>query len=210
MKSNMTAAKNTVEPIAGGTLMRGFLAILSIIALLLFVGCGGKRQAAIQDDSTTTAESGRTGGPITNTEDVTTESGRRVGSEGISETPLSDMTLEEINAAEFLKIINFDFDKYDLRPDAIALLEQNGRWLLQNGSVKVIIEGHCDERGTEEYNLALGERRANSAKSFLVRFGIDETRLTTVSYGESLPVDATHNESAWAKNRRAFFRVFER
>ena len=101
--------------------------------------------------------------------------------------------------------IYFDFDKYDLRTDARATLDRKASFLNQNSSVRVQIEGHCDERGTEEYNLALGERRANAAKQYLTTAGISAGRLSTISYGEERPLDPGHNEAAWAKNRRDHF-----
>jgi peptidoglycan-associated lipoprotein len=101
--------------------------------------------------------------------------------------------------------IYFDFDKYDLRTDARATLDRKASFLNQNSSVRVQIEGHCDERGTEEYNLALGERRANAAKQYLTTAGISAGRLSTISYGKERPLDPGHNEAAWAKNRRDHF-----
>jgi peptidoglycan-associated lipoprotein len=101
--------------------------------------------------------------------------------------------------------INFDFDKYDLRTDARAVLDRKASFLNQNSSVRAQIEGHCDERGTNEYNLALGERRANAAKQYLTTAGISAARLSTISYGEERPLDPGHNEAAWARNRRAHF-----
>ena len=92
-----------------------------------------------------------------------------------------------------------------LRDDARKALDRNVEWLKANPTVRVQIEGHCDERGTEEYNLHLGERRANSVKQYLVKSGLDAARLFTISYGESRPVDPGHSEAAWAKNRRAQF-----
>lgn len=106
------------------------------------------------------------------------------------------------------KNIHFDFDKYSLKPEARAILDNLGAWLLKNGNFNVIIEGHCDERGTAEYNLALGERRANAARSYLVNLGVEAQRLTTVSYGEERPLDPRSNEEAWAKNRRGQFNVY--
>jgi peptidoglycan-associated lipoprotein len=87
----------------------------------------------------------------------------------------------------------------------VAVLKEKAAWLQDRPEVDVLIEGHCDERGTNEYNLALGERRAQSAKVFLVNMGIASSRLTTVSYGEERPLDPGHDEAAWAKNRRAQF-----
>jgi peptidoglycan-associated lipoprotein len=99
--------------------------------------------------------------------------------------------------------IYFDTDKYDVdATDQVALAKQ-AQWLLQYPNKRATIEGHADERGTREYNLALGERRANSAKNYLVSLGVDASRLTTISYGKERPVALGSNESAWAQNRRA-------
>ncbi len=99
----------------------------------------------------------------------------------------------------------YDFDKSALRPDAVDQLKTNANWLKVNASRGVIVEGHCDERGTNEYNLALGERRANSAKDYIVNLGVDGSRIKTVSYGEERPFASGHDEEAWAQNRRAHF-----
>jgi peptidoglycan-associated lipoprotein len=103
--------------------------------------------------------------------------------------------------------VYFEFDKYDLKPEARETLRKHADWLLNNTEFQVISEGHCDERGTREYNLALGERRAESVRDYLINLGIDTGRLTTISYGEELPLDPTHTEEAWAKNRRVHFVV---
>ena len=103
--------------------------------------------------------------------------------------------------------IYFAFDKSILTPAAQDNLLQKAAWLRENDDATVTIEGHCDERGTNEYNLALGDRRAESAKSFLIDLGIDPSRLTTISYGEERPVDPRRSEEAWAKNRRDHFVV---
>jgi peptidoglycan-associated lipoprotein len=102
-----------------------------------------------------------------------------------------------------MKDINFDFDKYNIRPGDAAILKDDAGWFKANPGKKAKIEGHCDERGTVEYNLVLGQKRADSAKSYLVGLGIDGNLLETVSYGKERPVDPGHNEAAWAKNRRA-------
>jgi peptidoglycan-associated lipoprotein len=101
--------------------------------------------------------------------------------------------------------INFDFDKALLSLEARRILDRKAVWLNNNPEVVVTIEGHCDERGTSEYNVALGERRAFSAKDYLEGLGIDSGRLMTVTYGEEQPLDPGHDEDAWAKNRRAHF-----
>ncbi len=103
--------------------------------------------------------------------------------------------------------IYFEFDKSTLTPIAQDNLLRKAEWLRENPDSTVTIEGHCDERGTNEYNLALGDRRAESAKAFLTDLGIDPTRLTTISYGEERPVDPRSAEEAWEKNRRAHFVV---
>ncbi|HEY3216453.1 MAG TPA: peptidoglycan-associated lipoprotein Pal [Candidatus Eisenbacteria bacterium] len=99
----------------------------------------------------------------------------------------------------------FDFDSYTLRDDARAALDKDAKLLRDNGSLQITIEGHCDERGTVEYNQALGEKRAQAARDYLVAAGIPATRLEVVSYGKERPFDAGHDETAWQKNRRAQF-----
>jgi peptidoglycan-associated lipoprotein len=106
-----------------------------------------------------------------------------------------------------LTTIHFDYDKSDIRSDARDILSENGRSLTDHPTATIRIEGNCDERGTEQYNLALGERRANSARDYLVNYGVNASRLTTISYGESHPVEPGHSEDAWSKNRRADFTV---
>ena len=99
----------------------------------------------------------------------------------------------------------FDLDSYTLRDDARAALDRDAKLLRDNPTVNVTIEGHCDERGTAEYNLALGERRAVASRTYLVSLGLDPNRLRTVSYGSEFPFDPAHQESAWSRNRRAHF-----
>jgi peptidoglycan-associated lipoprotein len=116
----------------------------------------------------------------------------------------------EVLESKLLKDIHFDFDKYDIRPGDAEILKENAALLVKFSSTKIQIEGHCDERGTIEYNLALGERRANHAKKYLVSLGIPENRLSTISYGKERPLDPGHNEEAWAKNRRAHFIILSK
>lgn len=105
------------------------------------------------------------------------------------------------------KTIYFDFDKYNLRPDARTGLDHNFELLREFPDVIVQIEGHCDERGTIEYNLALGEKRARSAMEYLVGLGIKGSRISIISYGKERPIDPGHTEAAWAKNRRCEFKI---
>ncbi len=106
-----------------------------------------------------------------------------------------------------LKDIHFDFDKYDIRPGDAKTLDANAGWLKSNPDQLVLIEGHCDERGTNEYNLALGERRAKAAMNYLVSQGVQAGRITIISYGEERPLCTEHNEACWSQNRRAHFLV---
>lgn len=109
-----------------------------------------------------------------------------------------------------LERIHFDFDKSEIQPTAIEILKKNAATIKGSNTMRVLVEGHCDERGTVEYNLALGERRAKSVVSYLVSLGVPRSRLETKSWGEEKPLDATHTEAAWAKNRRAEFVILSK
>ena len=134
---------------------------------------------------------------------------RRLDEEGISEEELEEARrkVAEMREQEGVILVNvyFAFDDFSLNEEAKTSLAQNAAWLINNPESEVIIEGHCDERGTEEYNLALGERRATSVKRYLIRLGVPEKQLSTISFGEERPADPASNEEAWAKNRRAEF-----
>ena len=110
-------------------------------------------------------------------------------------------------ASSPLKDVYFDFDRYDLRADAREILKANSAWLKANPGAQVQIEGHCDERGTTEYNVALGSRRSESVKDYLVTLGTSADRLSTISYGEEVPVCREQTEDCWQKNRRVRFVV---
>lgn len=122
------------------------------------------------------------------------------------ETITTPTTPEQLKESQF-KTVYFDFDKYNLRPDAKAALDFNYDLLAAHTDVIIKIEGHCDERGTVEYNLSLGEKRARAAMDYLVGLGVLSDRITVVSYGKERPVDPRHNEEAWDKNRRDEFRI---
>jgi peptidoglycan-associated lipoprotein len=118
------------------------------------------------------------------------------------------MMAEEARMRAFVdEHIHFDFDKYVLTPKAMMILDEKAAYLREHPEVRVLVEGHCDERGTNEYNLALGDRRANSAKNYLVKSGVAESRITTISYGEEQPLCTVGAESCWWKNRRSQFQV---
>ncbi len=109
--------------------------------------------------------------------------------------------------ASALRDVHFDFDRYAIRPQDAKTLEDNARWLKGNARAIVLIEGHADERGTNEYNLALGERRATATREYLLALGIERSRITLLSYGEERPLCTERTESCWAENRRAHFLV---
>ena len=121
--------------------------------------------------------------------------------------PMRPPAPSEFVAAPELKDIHFDFDKYDIRPGDAKILDENAKWMKANTNTLILIEGHCDERGTNEYNLALGERRAKATMNYLVSQGIAATRITVISYGEERPLCAEKNEACWTQNRRAHFLV---
>src|SRR5258708_3642781 len=120
------------------------------------------------------------------------------------ETKAPEPTMEDLFARE-VKDAYFDFNKSDIRADARGALTQTGEFLKKYPQVKVTIEGHCDERGSTEYNIALGDRRAQSTRQFLISLGVSADRMTTVSYGKERPFCTDHNEDCWQKNRRGHF-----
>jgi peptidoglycan-associated lipoprotein len=105
-----------------------------------------------------------------------------------------------------LNTVYFDYDQAFIRGDAANTLQSNAAFLKNNGNVSVVVEGHCDERGTNEYNLALGQRRAQSGADYIANLGVNASRMRTVSFGEEKPVCYESNESCWQRNRRADFR----
>lgn len=142
--------------------------------------------------------------PLMNPSDTaggTTGDGSEVGTGNAGEAGM---------AASELQTVYFAFDSYSLNADTRNQLRNNLSWLKSNPSVKVQVEGHCDEKGTVEYNMALGDRRANAVKSYLVKAGIAKDRIDTISYGKERPADPGHDESAWSKNRRAVFVILSR
>jgi len=128
--------------------------------------------------------------------------------EGLSEEMAQQKTASAKSIFEN-EDVYFEFDSIRLAPQAQEILTKKAEWLRANPTAKITIEGHCDSRGTNEYNLALGEGRAQSAKAFLVDLGIDPSRLNTISYGEERPIDRAQTEEGWAKNRRAHFVIIE-
>jgi len=116
-------------------------------------------------------------------------------------------SLSEFAPVVEVRDIHFDFDKYEIRPADAKILDADAGWLKANADRLILIEGHCDERGTNEYNLALGERRAKATLNYLASHGVAASRMTVLSYGEERPVCTQHDEACWAKNRRAHMLV---
>jgi peptidoglycan-associated lipoprotein len=178
-----------------------FLILLVVLALVLVPsGCKKKKSAEMDDDSASAAPA-----------DTGTDSREDLDSGdiiGMGDDSLSDSDLGALGRSEAdLKDVYFAFDRYDLTITAQALLRENAEWLRGNTGMSIIVEGHCDERGSNEYNLALGERRAETVKNFLVSLGISESQMRAISYGEEMPLDPANNEAAWAKNRRGHLLV---
>ena len=162
--------------------------VMALVALMAIAGCGGKK-------ATTAPPPTEPAGSTNNTPVV----------EETQATP-DPATSDQLDPSSMVDAF-FDYDSYSLSSEAKGTLEQNAKALKAVSAGNVTIEGHCDERGTSAYNLALGEKRANAAKEYLVALGVNASRLNTVSYGKERPFDDGHDESAWAKNRRAHFVV---
>jgi peptidoglycan-associated lipoprotein len=122
-------------------------------------------------------------------------------------TDVLDQDLETLNRKGYLQDAFYDFDKSDLREDARTTLSADAQWLKKYPSIQILIEGHCDERGTSKYNLALGDRRANAAKEYLASLGVDASRVRTISYGKERPFCTESSETCWQQNRRAHFLI---
>lgn len=137
--------------------------------------------------------------------------------EPVTETIVSEQVTEELpddlvqlNAQGYLEDVFFETDRYDLTPAAREALAKNAAWLQKHATISILVEGHCDERNTREYNLALGERRASAVQEYLVLLGIPTQRIQIISYGEERPFALGNSESAWQLNRRAHFVIVAR
>ncbi len=169
-------------------LFKGLMLMTMLAALLVTVSCQKKVETAAPEVPKDTSVS-------------TTATPKAPPPSVPSTTPMVDSEKEAFTSED----INFAFDDSSLSATAQEILQRKAAYMKKNAAVNAVIEGHCDERGTTEYNIALGDRRAQSAKSFLVDLGVASTRLTTISYGEEMPVDPRQTEEAYAKNRRAHF-----
>lgn len=172
--------------------------VVFLVGLSFLIGCSQQTAAKPQES---------TSPPKVEAKQEPAKAVPKTSSQDSSLDALQKGTLGKAAGEGPLRDINFEFDRYDLSPDMRAILKSHAAWLKANPQVKVEIEGHCDERGTNEYNLALGAKRAESAKRYLMDLGISPSTLSTISYGEELPLCKEQNETCWAKNRRAHFVV---
>ena len=185
---------------------RGLLAALMVMVLGV-AACGGGKKAPIARPAPPPASGGASS--TTGTRPPTPPSPSAepilVPPDPVRDDTIASSSLDDLNRNSPLKPAFFELDSDQLSADAQQALTDNAGLLKRNAAWTVTIEGHCDERGTPEYNLALGERRALAARAFLVSLGIEGDRLRTVSYGKEFPFDPGHDDAAWAKNRRAHF-----
>ena len=179
----------------------------SLIVAILFAGFGFVTACKTAQPA---AEAPQTQAPVFDSakpaEKVDEASGfKEASTSGENFGDTSGTLADRLNAQGVLKAIQFEFDSADLTQGALQTMNNNAARIKENGGIPVRVEGHCDERGTVEYNLALGDRRARAARDYLVSLGIPAARLRTLSFGKEKPVDSGHSESAWARNRRAEF-----
>lgn len=187
--------------------MKRFLigSLVILFGIFLITGC------AKQQIAQTPEQQGQAGAKAAETQK---SASKDLSKEAITGQDLgkTQMAASQYSAKELisrLSDIHFDFDKYDVRDDAKPTLKELSGILSKNTKAKVVAEGHCDERGTVEYNLALGEKRASAVKSYLISLGIPSSRVDTVSYGKEKPLCSDSSETCWAKNRRAHFVLLE-
>lgn len=185
-------------------MITGLFILFISIALAFSIGCAKKGAVAVSEEKPAAAKT-ETKAPQKAAEDT-----------GKQKQQLAQVERTKIKEAEAavspiagFDFIYFDYDKFNVKPEYRGTVNKVADWLKKNSDYKLRVEGNCDERGTAEYNLALGEKRANSAKDYLVKLGIDKGKINTISYGKEKPVDPGHNEEAWAKNRNAHFVVYK-
>lgn len=194
----------------GKKMMTGMIALAFICSsFLLMTSCAKKQIQVSEPVQPATQEVKAEGDEAKAAEEAKSAAEQEARDEAERQARLRDLKMAQKLADEIRNFeaenIYFAFDRSDLTDESKSALREKGNWLRANGDYSVNISGNCDERGTAEYNLALGERRAHAAKKFLMGLGISENRLATISYGEERPVDPGHNDEAWAKNRNDQF-----
>lgn len=186
------------------------LLVIFIVSILL-AACGGKpdRPPAVTSAPPTTPPATTTVPPPPPPTPVDEDRDELIKMNADDPLGIRETALDVLNEPDHNPFadVRFDFDSAALSADARATLDRHADTLSTYGEMTILVEGHCDERGTVEYNLALGERRANAVFNYLVSLGIDGGRLKTISYGKEFPLDPGHNESAWARNRRGHFEI---
>ena len=175
-----------------------------ISCLIIFSGCAEKK-ATVKSETPKVQETAPA--PIPPPTPETAKQTPPTETANIKEAAGEQSSLMGATAKSPVSDINFDFDSSSIRPDAREILKVNADYLLNHRVSSIVVEGHCDERGTAEYNMALGQRRAQETKNYLVNLGINESIIKTISYGKERPLDPASTEEAWAKNRRAHFVV---
>ncbi|BCB97283.1 peptidoglycan-associated lipoprotein [Dissulfurispira thermophila] len=190
---------------------RTYISILIILAIIMISGCAQRKIAGAPEQPTEQPNITKTEDRKTTTDTAITKEPMResITEKQIAKTQPSEAQPSVKELQTQIQDIHFDFDRYDIREDAKPILKEVSTILLKNKNIKVIIEGHCDERGTNEYNLGLGDRRANSTKEYLISLGIPSSKIETISYGEEKPICTKQTEECWAKNRRAHFVFIE-
>ncbi len=177
-----------------------------VLIVLMAAACGKKTSPVVRTTPPPPPTTGSTTAPPAPARPETLSEPAVVPPEPLADdATLTAKTLDELNRASPLSPVYFELDRSDLSASAQSVLNANAEVLKRNASWVVTIEGHCDERGTAQYNLALGERRALAARNYLQSLGIGADRLRTISYGKEFPFDPGHDEEAWARNRRAHF-----
>jgi peptidoglycan-associated lipoprotein len=184
-----------------GMLIR--FALLLVVPGLLFTASCGKKQVLPEETMVTGQEDAEAARRAEEARQQALAEEQRLKEEALKEDSLQQERAARVAFQE--DDVYFEYDSAVLTPKAQALLKLKAQWMQDNPDARVLIEGHCDERGSNEYNLALGDRRAGSAKTFLVNMGVSAYRLSTVSYGEEKPADTGKTEAAYARNRRAHF-----
>lgn len=192
---------------------KGMLSLLIVVCCGTFFVSGCAKKEIVKGEETVPSAPATTAKPEQQAPPVTPPPAKQepVKEQPVTETPVASADEGSRQPAAgaqqetALERIFFDFDSYVLTQSARDTLSKNAEWLLKNTAAKLQIEGHCDERGSDEYNLALGEKRAKTAEKYLATLGVQNERLSTISYGKEKPLESGHNEAAWAKNRRAEF-----
>ena len=189
---------------------KGFVILVIIICLSLIISGCPKKTALKEEPSVKSAEELEATEAARVREE---EAKRELAKKEFERSLVAKKTpgiAGEVFETAMIKDIHFDFDKYSISPKDAEILRENSALLIKYPAMNFQIEGHCDERGTNEYNLALAERRANSTMKYLISLGIEPSRISTISYGEERPLDPEHNEEAWTKNRRAHFVILSK